>query len=147
MGVLYSAFPIDSEVRDWLAEERIDCPETDGRAPTPNELARALDALSGFNVDYNISDGVWQAQVDDSTDPQNGMWTLVNVMQPTGADDPCKFYFEKGSPELIVQILHHLSAITGPFALVPDTGCPSLVVAPDSDVQFLLSSWEHLTGG
>ena len=147
MGVLYSAFPIDADVRGWLTEEGIDCPDVDGRAPTPNELANALDALSDFSVDYNISDGVWQAQVDDPTDAEGGMWTLVNVMQPTGDDDPCRFYFEKGSPELIAAILHKLSAITGPFALVPDTGCPSLVVTPDADVKSLLESWEHLTGG
>lgn len=144
MGVLYSAFPIDVDTRKWLAEDSIVCPNVDGRAPTPTEIATALDSLSGYNVDYNISDSVWQANIADASSPETGMWTLVNVMGYVSPDEPCEFYFEKGWTELIVRILHALSNATGPFALVPDTGCPAVVIGSQTNIETVLSTWEHL---
>ena len=144
MGVLYSAFPIDSRTRDWLCGDGIACPEVDGRWPTPNDIAAVLNALDGFASDYTISPGVWQAEVSDTSDPEHGMWTVVCAPRPTGPDDPCEFCFEKGWPQLAAQILRQLSLTTGPFVLVPDTGCPGLVIEETTDLRTALNAWEHL---
>ena len=86
MGVLYSAFPIENDVREWLTDEGLPTPENDGRAPTPNELKAALDTLEDEAVSYNISEGVWQAQIEDATSPETGPWTMINVLEFSGAD-------------------------------------------------------------
>ncbi|MEL7500744.1 MAG: hypothetical protein AAFN77_24335 [Planctomycetota bacterium] len=52
MGVLYSAFPVTGEVREWLAEEGHPVPAADGTQPTPNQLQKALQTLADQNVSY-----------------------------------------------------------------------------------------------
>lgn len=146
MGVLYSAFPIDDDVREWLTEEGIPTPVIDGRAPTPNELKTALDTLEDEAVSYNISEGVWQAQIEDATSPATGPWTMINVLQFSDADEPCEFYFAKGWPELIIKVVHRIAQICGPIAIVPDTGCSPVIVEMSSDVDKIIETWEHLTG-
>jgi hypothetical protein len=146
VGVLYSAFPINDEVREWLADEGISAPKLDGRAPTPNEIKAALETLDDQAVSYNIGQGVWQAQIDDESSPETGPWTLLNVLEFTDVDEPCRFYFEKGWPELIVKVVHRIAQISGPIAIVPDTGCPPAVVDSNSNIDDVIGTWEHLTG-
>lgn len=146
MGVLYSAFPLDGEVREWLREEGVTAPEVNGCAPTPNEIRAALDTLDHQTVSYNISEGVWQAQIDDAASPEEGPWTMINVLEFSDADEPCQFYFEKGWPELIVMIAHRIAQLCGPIVIVPDTGCPPVVVESNSDIADIINTWEHITG-
>ncbi len=146
MSVLYSTFPINDDVRKWLTEEGLPTPATDGRAPTPNEIKKALETLDDQAVSYNISEGVWQAQIDDLDSPTTGPWTMLNVLEFKDSDEPCKFYFAKGWPELIVKVVHRIAQISGPIAIVPDTGCPPAVVESTSSVENIISTWKHLKG-
>jgi hypothetical protein len=146
MGVMYSVFPVDDQVRRWLVDEGISAPNSNGRAPTPNEIKAALETLDDQAVSYNIGHGVWQARIDDVTSPETGPWTLLNVSEFTDVDAPCRFYFEKGWPELIVKVAHRIARISGPVAIVPDTGCPPAVVEATSDIDDVIGTWEHLTG-
>ena len=146
MGVLYSAFPVTGEVREWLAEEGHAVPQANGSAPTPNQLQTALETLTDQSVSFNISEGVWQAQIDDLKSPEDGPWTMINVLKYTSPDEPCEYYFEKGWPELIIKVAHRIAQQCGPIAIVPDTGCPAAVVEADSDIHHVISTWEHLTG-
>ena len=146
--VQYSAIPLNDEARDWLANEGIAAPDSDGRAPTPTELKATLEALDDQSVAYNINTTNWQAQIDDRQSPETGPWTMLNVSNYSDdPDEPCEFYFTKGWPELIVIILFDISKTCGPFLVVPDTGCPPAVVHADTDIEKLLTTWEHLIGG
>ena len=107
-GVFYSAFPINSEVREWLIEEGIHPPDTDGHAPTPQQLLAALETLDDQVVSFNIREGVWQAQIHDTHAPEAGPWAMINVLGYTSSDEPCKFCFEKGWPELIIKVVHRI---------------------------------------
>ncbi|WP_299413754.1 hypothetical protein [Acaryochloris sp. IP29b_bin.148] len=52
---------------------------------------------------------------------------------------------QKGWPELIIKVVHRIAQQCGPIAIVPDTGYPAVVVEADSDVDDIISTWEHLT--
>lgn len=144
MGVLYSAQPLDTEVRQWLVEEGLSVPTADGSPPTPSDLEGALRQLQGYSVTFNIGEGVWQALVSDQKDPENGPWTLLSATDADLPDQPCKFHFEKGSPELAIEIVHLIAQQCGPFVVVPDTGCDPAVVEPESTVEQIISNWAHL---
>lgn len=147
MGTLYSPIPLNDEARDWLATEGFAAPDSDGRCPTPNELIATLDALEDQTVDYNISSNNWQAQIDDRQSPKTGPWTLLNVRNYNdNPNAPCDFYFAKGWPELVVRIVFRISKTCGPYLVVPDTDCHPVVIHADSDVDKLLSAWEHIVG-
>ncbi len=71
---------------------------------------------------------------------------MLNVMNYTNADQPCKFYFEKGWPQLIIRVVHRIAKQCGPIAVIPDTGCRAVVVEPNSDVDRIIATLEHITG-
>jgi len=146
MGVIYSVFPVDSEVREWLITEGLSLPDSDGHAPTPQQLKAALETLHDQAISFNIGERVWQAQIDDLNSPETGPWTVINVIDYTSPDEPCAFYFEKGWPELIIKVVHRITQQAGPVVVVPDTGCPAVVVEPVSDVSEIINTWAHMTG-
>lgn len=145
MGVLYTVAPLDKETRAWLKEEGIPCPRKNGRDPTPEQLATAVNSLEGYEVEFNINENVWQAEVIDPNDPED-TWTMLNVGELKGTDQPCDFYFEKGNPELILEVTHAIAKLCGPMVIVPDTGCPPVVIEAKSDTKEIAATWEHITG-
>lgn len=129
MGILYTVWPLDSQAQDWLRSQDIAFPLLASRWPTRTELEQVLRELSGFTVKYtkNGPGQRWDAFVEDGA--EDGNWTRLHA-EPQDNDDECThFYFEKGEPTLIVAILRSLSAATGPFMLIPDIGCPPMVVS------------------
>jgi hypothetical protein len=149
MGVIYSVFPIDDDVREWLASDCHQNPMSHGHAPTPHQLMQVLKTLDGQLVEFNIHPGVWQATISDPISPETGPWTMLNVPDfhdEESNDEPCRFYFEKGWPSLIVKVVHGISQICGSFAIVPDTGCPPAIVEAGSDPENILRNWKHITG-
>ena len=121
MGVLYTAIPVDDNIREWFADLNLLAPALDGRAPTPNELKSILDAIEDQSISYNIHDRIWQAQIDDLVSPETGPWTQLNVINFETHDSPCEFYFSKGCPKLVVKVTHRIAEVCGPIAIVPDT--------------------------
>ena len=42
MGVLYMAWPVEAQMREWLTSQAIDAPTTDSRWPSKQETHAAL---------------------------------------------------------------------------------------------------------
>jgi hypothetical protein len=147
MGVLYTVMPPSQEVADWLHELGIAVSvDTSSRGPNISEIRETLDSLEGFSVEYtdNGIGSTWQAMITSIGDPDSGGWTLLNISSRAEPGEPQEIWFEKGHPELIVEILSRLSMRCGTFVVIPDTGCPPLVISPGDDPKKLCAQWEHL---
>jgi hypothetical protein len=147
MGVLYTVMPPSQEVADWLHESGIAVSvDTSSRGPNISEIRETLDSLEGFSVEYtdNGIGSTWQAMITSIGDPDSGGWTLLNISSRAEPGEPQEIWFEKGHPELIVEILSRLSMRCGTFVVIPDTGCPPLVISPGDDPKKLCAQWEHL---
>lgn len=148
MGVLYIVTPPTDEVSDWFAETGIILPEAvSSRSPLLSEIRHSLNSLEGYTVDYteNGLGSRWQAMITSTEDPESGRWTLMNITSLNDPSEPQEIWFEKGHPELIVQILCRLSSECGTLVVIPDTGCRPLVITPSDDPEQLCATWEHLT--
>jgi hypothetical protein len=144
MGVLYSVFPLDDQLRNYLDSEGISFPDSvpAGRHPKPGEIKAVLGALEGYEIEYSGGGlgEIWQAFVGHASEPDRE-WTLVNVLDYAGDDVPRSLHFEKGWPELIVRILVGLSRSCGTLVLVPDTGETPLIVTPETEPQSAVTLW------
>jgi hypothetical protein len=134
MGILYTVWPLDPDAKKWLRSQQILFPDIPARWPSRIELEAVLKELKGFAIEYaNNGPGKrWDADISDGE--EDGNWTLLHA-EPYEGDDGCTHvHFEKGEPTLIVAILRSLSATTGPFMLLPDIGCPPMVVSASKSV-------------
>jgi len=147
MGVLYFVFPVDDKARAALPDLGVDdAPPEDGRNPTPTEIRAVLGALQGFRCTYTeepVIGSMWQATVEDAHDPERGAWTLINVSKYPGETQQAELWFEKGWPDLMLQIMVGLAGICGPLFIFPDTGGAALVVRRGDDPAALYESWQH----
>lgn len=141
MGVLYTVVPLEGEVRAWLVDQDVDAPtDQDGRPATPRELIATANSLDG--VDAQLT-GDPTTQIFLSGESREDLWTLVNLTDPQGPDRPVEFWFEKGSPELIVRFLAALASMTGPLVLIADTGDKPTVISARVEASVVLEAWEH----
>jgi len=148
MGVLYTILLPTEEVADWLSESGVSLGVgLLARGPLLSEIREVLDSLEGYAVEYNDggTGSPWQAMITSAVDPESGRWTLLNITSRGEPLAPQEVWFEKGHPELIVEIVCRLAARCGTFVIVPDTGCLPLVVSPGDDPSELFGRWEHLT--
>lgn len=139
--------PPTQEVADWLHESGIAVSvDTSSRDPNISEIRETLDSLEGFSVEYtdNGIGSPWQAMITSIDDADSGGWTLMNISSCAEPEQPQEIWFEKGHPELIVEILSRLSLRCGTFVAIPDTGCRPLVISPGDDPHKLCARWEHL---
>lgn len=147
MGVLYIVTPPTDEVRNWLAESGIPVSkDTTSRGPLLSEIRDVLDSLEGYSVDYtdNGIGSSWQAMISSSVNPESGRWTGINIIRQNASSEPQEICFEKGFPEFIVEIVARLSSRCGTLIIIPDTGCPPLVVNASDDAGKLCANWDHL---
>jgi hypothetical protein len=145
MGTLYVAIPADAEVREWFQEMELPVPDdADGRLPEPTEVRGVLDQLEGYIVEHGEEEDEYTAFIHWKADSEAGPWALFAYPKETSDLPPerSSLTFRKGWPEPMVLLLHLLSKITGPFALVPDTGGDPLLVYSSADPVELLRSWE-----
>lgn len=145
MGVFYLVEPLDDEQREWLQEVGVQLPrgKAKGRNPTPAEIREICDALDGFEIEYNNStkNKFWQANVSGNIKPTRNRGTLLNIDNWGGSESRrYKISFEKGDPDVILKIVHALTAKCGPLMIVPDSDDP-IVVWAEADVQKLLKKW------
>jgi hypothetical protein len=144
MGVLYSVFPFDKEVQNWLQEENFFIPDSPnlGRHPTAEEIKFVCESLKGYKTEFNEAQvgGTWQAFIQSDSDPE-AEWTLINMMDYVDEQTPTSIYFEKGWVELIAKVLADLSITCGTLVLMPDTGDPPFVITPDVELKQALSKW------
>ena len=139
--------PPSQEVVDWLHESGIAVSvDTSSRGPNISEIRETLGSLEGFSVEYtdNGIGSPWQAMITSIGDPDSCGWTLMDISSCAEPDQPQEIWFEKGHPELIVEILSRLSMLCGTFVLIPDTGCTPLVISSGDDPKKLCARWEHL---
>src|SRR5262245_58999485 len=132
MGVYYLVEPYDDEEREWLEAEVAMLPKGKQRSrnPTPSEIRQVLDALDGFKTEYNVSakKKIWQAMVQGTKGPDKKRWAALEIEKWGGTEERrYKLSFEKGDPEVVVRILHGLSAHTGPLLVAPDSYPPMVV--------------------
>ncbi|MDQ0610651.1 hypothetical protein QFZ83_004822 [Variovorax sp. W1I1] len=129
MGILYTVWPLDSDMKEWLRSQDIAFPDASSRWPTREEVVKTLRALRGFRIRYteNGPGKRWDADI---TEGQDGEWWTLLHAEPKGdADLTTEISFEKGESALIIAILRDLSAATGPLVLMADVGGPPLVVS------------------
>lgn len=123
MGVLWTTYPINVEMREWLESEGVEAPENDSRFPTGREVKQALENLEEVTVEIT-DNGVghtWQAWINSKLEPEK-IWTLLNISKYSGDDKPQEVWFEKGDENLIKYVLGKISYYSGPQVLIPDTG-------------------------
>jgi hypothetical protein len=128
MGINYTVWPLDAQMKDWLTGEDVAFPDVPSRWPLGKEIRSALDRLSDISIRYNENGigRIWQAGITEERD--DGFWTYLNILEYQGPDNPNEPYFEKGHPELIVAIIRDLSLQCGPLAVVSDAGDPPVIV-------------------
>ena len=141
MGILYTVWPLDPQANDWLRSQKLATPATPGRWPSRGEIRAVLEDLRGFKVDYteNGPGHRWDAFLSDGE--EDGNWTLLHAEPEDNNDDVTHVHFEKGEPTLIVAVLRALAAVTGPFILWPDIGCPPMVVSTSRSVLEIVADY------
>jgi hypothetical protein len=131
MGVIYVVRPLDHEIAHWLAQQGAACPSgQSGRHPTVAEVRAALGDIPDVRYHQSVGAGGsgWQIDVMHRNDPAHGRWT--SIRSDGGPTDRAAIAFDKGWSDLIIEVVHRLSARTGPLVLFPDTGQPPLPVWP-----------------
>ena len=148
MSVLYTVIPVPSpeeheEVVSWLRSLGITYPRGEGRDPTLQELRFVLDHLEGYAVEYRTGSHSWDADIIESRPaPTDRDWAYLSVAAYSGDEaEPHSFYFNPGSPRVMIDVLRRLAGFCGPQLLIPDTGGPPLVVTPDLDTEAALTAW------
>jgi hypothetical protein len=65
MGVMWTVWPLDENMKNWLDECAVDYPDSISRFPTGAEIKKAISSLDDFNIKIidNGIGGPWQASV------------------------------------------------------------------------------------
>ena len=131
MGTLWTTYPLNDEMTEWLDSLDITYPAVPSRFPTGKEVKEAVDELKGIKVSVrdNGIGSSWQAWLESESEPEQ-LWTLLNITTYTGDSDQQEIWFEKGHEKLIKQILSKICKRCGPLVLIADTdGDPEIVGA------------------
>jgi len=131
MSVVYVVRPMDHQIAHWLSTHGVDCPiGQNGRDPTLAEVRAALGEIPDVRFHQTVggAGGGWEVDVMNRMDPANARWT--SIRSSGAATDRAPIAFHKGWSDLIVEIVHRLSARTGPLVLFPDTGATPLPLWP-----------------
>lgn len=131
MGVLWTVWPIDTQMEAWLDEQGIAHPDACSRFPTGCEIKAVLSKLQDFNVEIrdNGIGGSWQAWITSALGGESAEWTLLNISEYSGDPEEQRLWFEKGSESLIRRVIGELAKSTGPLVLIDDaSGQPQVIV-------------------
>lgn len=131
MGVLWTVWPTDTQMKVWLDEQGIAHPDACSRFPTGCEIKAVLSKLQGFNVEIrdNGIGGSWQAWITSALSGDAAEWTLLNISEYSGDQEEQRLSFEKGSESLIRRVLGELAKSTGPLVLIDDASSrPQVIV-------------------
>lgn len=120
MGILWTVWPLDPQMMDWLQEQDVAHPQASSRFPTGREIKTVLSQPQGFNVEIR-DNGIgkpWQAWIASDDGGDAGEWALLNINEYSG--DQQQLWFEKGWESLIKKILGELATFAGPLVLIDD---------------------------
>jgi hypothetical protein len=129
VGILWTVWPLDDQMKKWLSELSIEHPNVRTRFPTGNEVKQTLANLEGYRIDV-IDNGLshsWQAWIESDREPDK--WTLLNITSYSGDDEPQEIWFEKGHEDLIKQLVQLFAQRCGPLVLIADVGGDPMVIA------------------
>ncbi|WP_144265706.1 hypothetical protein [Pandoraea sp. SD6-2] len=117
-------------MKTWLQELAVPHPNVSSRFPTGCEVKAALSQLHGFNVEIrdNGIGCIWQASIVSELGGDKGEWTLLNINEYSGDQEPQQLWFEKGRESLIKTVLCHLAKDTGPLVLIDDASSQPQVI-------------------
>jgi len=124
MGILWTVWPLDDEMKSWLDETGVDYPKEPSRFPTGREIKEVIAGLQEFDIKIN-DNGIgspWQASIVSKSGGDSGEWTLLNIQEYSGDDEQQKLWFEKGWESLIASILREITKSCGPLVLIADCG-------------------------
>ena len=128
MGILWTVWPLDDQMRTWLDEQDIAFPDRPSRFPTGREIKEALTDFAGSpDIRDNGVGGPYSAFLRRRT-AEEEQWTLLQITEFTGDDEPQKLWFEKGHEQLIVDVLRKLTLACGPLTLIADVGDPPQII-------------------
>jgi hypothetical protein len=141
MGVMYSVFPLEEKMHGWLEEQAIAFPTALSRNPTLVELQEVIASLESHTATQSPGEvgAPWEALVTRNGDANGQSWFVVRILHLTEGEND--FYFDKGAPELIIEVLIRLAVKTGPLVLVSDAGDPPLVIQAGKSAKDLFQSW------
>ncbi|MDR6384005.1 hypothetical protein [Paraburkholderia caribensis] len=130
MGILWTVWPLDSQMKAWLQELEVPHPNVSSRFPTGCEIKTVLSQLHRFNVEIrdNGIGGAWLASIVSVLGGDKGEWTLLNINEYSGDHEQQQLWFEKGWESLIKSVLCHLTRDTGPLVLIDDASSQPQVI-------------------
>lgn len=123
MGILWTTYPLDDEMKEWLDSLDVPYSNLPSRFPTGAEIKDAISELSGIKVQIR-DNGIganWQAWFESESKPEE-FWTLLNISNYSGDSEPQELCFEKGHEVLIKQVLAKICSKCGPLVLLADAG-------------------------
>ena len=122
MAIMWTVWPLDGEMTEWLTTQDIEFPDVPSRFPTGSEIKRTLDSLDVKVRYHNNGLGkIWSALIERG-DESNSTWATLIIDEYAGDDQPQHLYFEKGDETLIRMLLKRLAAYSGPLVLLDDAG-------------------------
>ncbi len=130
MGVLWTVWPLDEQMKSWLDETGVSYPNLSSRWPKGSEIKTVVASLGNFDVKVNDNGigATWQASIVAKEGGDSGEWTLLNISKYSGDEEEQELWFEKGWESLITRILTQLTAYSGPLVLIADTsGEPTVI--------------------
>ena len=129
MGILWTVWPIDDDMKSYLDKEGINYPCSPSRFPTGQEVKGVLKGMTDYKIEYydNGLGNSWQANIQLVSNPEES-WTLLNISEFTGDLEPQQLWFDKGDENLIKSILKLLSNNSGPLTLIADCGGPPQII-------------------
>jgi hypothetical protein len=135
MGIMWTVWPLDGDMINWLRSQNIEFPGSASRFPTGFEIKRVLaDPALQVNIHDNGKGKTFQALIETKADAKH-RWANLMITDYTGDEEPQKLYFEKGDETLIWDILKQLTAHSGPLVLIDDAGDPPRVITPDAEID------------
>jgi hypothetical protein len=134
MGIMWTVWPLDGDMINWLTSQNIEFPSSASRFPTGFEIKRLLaDPALLVKINDNGKGKIFQALIEDKAGPKH-RWANLMITDYTGDEEPQKLYFEKGDETLIWDVLKQLTTHCGPLALIDDAGDPPRVITPEAEI-------------
>ena len=141
MGVMYSVFPLQAQLCEWLDEQGVAYPDVPSRNPKLEELKAVIEARPQWRAELSaeVMGKSWNALLTGIPQVGREPWCVLQiiVLQP-GENE---FYFENGDPVMILDFLIGLCEFTGPLVLISDAGDQPLLVQAGDSAQVLFDGW------